>query len=487
MTLFKTAFRHALLLTTVAFGMLITQACGPEQPYNVLLIVADDMNEYGFFHTHPQVKTPALDAFRQSSISFRNAYCPAPACSPSRTAFLSGVSPHRSGKYYNGSEAWSIPLMQNQETLMEWFQRAGFNTYGKGKLFHSQISRERVARNFVGPTGKAGFGPFPDSTHRTFGSKGRFRGVQAFAEEEFPDSRNAENVIEILQEKHEKPFFIMYGLWRPHSPYTCPQRFLDMYNPDEITIPKGYASSDLEDLPPIPRTYIQEDDQKEFLQIANSEAQWKRYLRGYFACYTYVDYNIGRVLDALEASEYAENTIVVVTSDNGFHMGEKDRFNKNSLWEQSAITPMAIRVPGSGHGGEICRSPVNLQDLYPTFVDYCGDGLEPLQPIDGNSIRELLEDPATEWENPSITYFGQNWVSVRSERFRFISYPDGTEELYDHQIDPWELNNLAGNPKYEKEKAQLKRHHPEEMAIAREGRWTTKMKRVVEMVHSDVN
>lgn len=463
-------------------GGILNQVTAQKRAYNVLLIVADDMNEYGFFNTYPQVKAPNLAGFREKSVSFRHAYCPAPACSPSRTSFLSGVSPHRSGKYYNGSKVWDTPLMEEQESMMEWFQRVGYNTYGKGKLFHAQISGERVAKNFKGFTGKGGFGPFPDEAHRTFGSNSRFRGIQAFEEEEFPDVINADSIIDLLQSEHDKPFFMMYGLWRPHSPYTCPQRFLDLYDPDDIIIPKGFLENDLDDLPPIPAAFIKSDDQKQFNQIASSEEQWKLYLRGYLACYSFADYNIGRVLDALENSPYYDNTIVIVTSDNGFHMGEKDRFNKNSLWEQSAITPMAIKVPGTQHAGKVCTKPINLLDLYPSFVDYCGNGIEPLKPIDGQSIRPLLENPASKWKHPSITYFGKGWVSIRSEQYRYLTYPDGTEELYDHFRDQWEWENLASNPKYKKVKKQLRKFIPKEMAEEVEGRWTTKMKQIINQV-----
>ena len=474
---------HPFLAACFMLGLGLS-SCAEKTPPNILLIVADDMNEYGFLHTHSQVLTPSLDAFREEAITFPQSYCAAPACSPSRTAFLSGVSPHRSGKYHNGCDAWNTPLLEAQESMMEWFLRAGYNTYGKGKLFHSRISDERAGRNFMGDRGKGGFGPFPDSAHRTFGSDSRFRGVQAFPEEDFPDVMNARSVIELLEADHEKPFFIMYGLWRPHSPYTCPQRFLDMYDPADITIPAGYLEADLADLPPIPRTFIEMGDQKEFRQITSTKEQWKKYLRGYFACYTFADFNIGRVIEALDKSAYAENTIVIVTSDNGFHMGEKDRFNKNGLWEQSAITPMAVRVPGSSHAGETCPAPVNLQDLYPTFVDLCGDGLEPLAPVDGHSFSRLLENPDAQWENPSISYFGKGWVSVRSEHYRYLVYPDGSCELYDHRSDPKEWSNLAGDPAYEEIRKELEKHVPAEMAETLEGRWSKALDAVLDKVAS---
>lgn len=466
----KLAFTFILFtFTTISFSQKTMQR------YNVLLIVADDMNDYGFFKTNPAIITPNLDKFRKSAVSFRYAYCAAPACSPSRTAFLSGISPHKSGKYYNGSEVWNQSFMEKLETMPEYFQRIGYNTYGKGKLFHSQIPDERVDRNFMGGTGKAGFGPFPDEENRIGGD--RFKGLQAFPDNDFPDVVNADEVIEILSSEQEKPFFLMYGLWRPHSPYTCPQRFYDMYNEDEIQIPKGYSENDLEDLPLIAQNFIQ-TKATDFALLTETTEQWKAYLKGYYACYTFADWNIGRVLDVLEKSKYAENTIVIVTSDNGFHMGEKNRFDKNSLWELSAITPMAVRVPGSRHTEEVCFKPVNLQDLYPTLVDYCGEGVTPVHEIDGHSIRPLLEDPQREWNYPSITYFGKGWVSIRSEQYRYLYYPDGTEELYDHKNDSWELTNLAEDRKYRKVIQQLRSHIPVEMAESLPGRWTTLIKKV---------
>lgn len=454
-------------------SLMTTVNCQATKPYNVLLIVADDMNEYGFFHTNPVVKTPNLDDFRKSALSFRNSYCPAPACSPSRSAFLSGISPHKSGKYYNGSNVWTTPMFEQQEIVPEWFQRIGYKTYGKGKLFHSDIPNERVERVFMGTTGKAGFGPFPDEQHQTLN---RFFGIQAFPDSVFPDVLNAQSVCEILQDNHEQPFFILYGLWRPHTPLTCPQRFFDMYKLDEIDLPPGYLENDLDDLPDIAKAYIKSKQQHDkFDKLGSDMELWKEFLRGYYACYTFADYNIGKVLTTLDNSPYANNTIVIITSDNGFHMGEKERFDKNSLWELSAITPMAIRIPGSPHAGKICTQPVNLQDLYPTFVDYCGNGIKPQLPIDGHSLKPLLENPEAAWEYPSLTFFGKGWTSVRTGQYRYLSYPDGSDELYDHTTDTWELNNLANDPHYTEVIKELKQHVPKEMANSIPGKWTTQI------------
>ena len=448
---------------------------------NILFIIADDMNDYGFLKSNEQVIAPHLDAFRKEAITFKHSYCPAPACSPSRSAFLSGLSPHRSGKYYNGSKVWDLPVFQNQETLMEWFQRVGYETYGYGKLFHSDISKERIAKNFPNGTGKGGFGPFPDEDHQVFGRKSRFRGVQAFPDEAFPDVINANAAIAELGKPQEKPFFMMYGLWRPHSPYTSPQRFLDLYHAQEIEIPVGYSKDDGDDLPEIAKAVI-DLDSADFYGITQSDSLWKEYLKGYFAAYSFADDNIGRVLKALEASEHAENTIVIISSDNGFHMGEKDRFDKNSLWEQSAITPMAIRMPGAKDGGATSTAPVNLLDLFPTFVELCGNGISPNTSIDGKSIVPLLENPNSPWDHPSITYFGKDWVSVRNERFRYISYPDGSEELYDHDSDQWELENLADDPDFVSIKTELARYKPDQMVEAVEGRWTTSINKITKKV-----
>lgn len=480
MKISKATFTGLLLSITLLIGCTKTSAQKETKRYNILLIMADDMNEYGFFNTNPAVKTPNLNKFRQTALSFRNAYCPAPACSPSRTAILSGVAPYRSGKYYNGNVAWPEPLLAAQENLPEYFQRIGYNTYAKGKIFHANIPKERVEKNFKDGIGKGGFGPFPDSLHRVAGG-GRFRGIQAFPDEDFPDNQNAEEIIKLLKKDHDKPFFMMYGLWRPHSPYTAPQRFFDMYDIAAIDIPAGYLKNDKDDLPPIAQAYINSEAEG-FKQIAEDEMIWKKYLCGYYACYSFADWNIGRVIDALEESEYADNTIVIVTSDNGFHMGEKNRFNKNSLWELSAITPMAVRVPGTAYAGRTTEKPVNLQDLFPTFVEYCGNGQQPLKPIDGRSFKALLDNPNSNWQPPSITCFGENWVSIRDEQYRYILYPDGTEELYDHGTDIWELTNLAKEPSYDAVKQRLKTFVPSKMAPPLPGRWTTRMQGIEDSV-----
>lgn len=429
---------------------------------NVLFLIVDDMNDYGFYETIPEIKMPCLDKFKQSAVVFENANCGSPVCTPSRTAVFSGLLPHTTGAYFNGCDPWNnSERLKQQETLPEMFKRNGYETFGRGKLYHAKMNDGREETNFDNrPLYGGGFGPFPDEEHQI---KGKFWGIQAFDDQEFPDVQNADAAIAYLKQEHQKPFFLALGLWRPHTPFTCPQRFFDMYDINDIKLPKGYDENDLSDIP---------ETAKELLDPfgrfnPDNVKEWKELILAYYACTSFADWNIGRVIEALDKSKYAENTIVVFWSDNGYHCGEKNHWEKNTLWEQAAKTPMAVRVPNSTENGKKCYRPVNSVDLYPTLTELCG--INQQSKTDGTSLKPLFENVETKW-NPAITTFGEGFVSVRGERFRYIRYPDGSEELYDHSNDPHELNNIQANPQFKKIKKKLAKYIPDKFAKEIPGR-----------------
>ncbi|MCX6326600.1 MAG: sulfatase [Bacteroidia bacterium] len=411
---------------------------------NVIFVVLDDMNNFGIGGPE-KVKTPNIDKLRNSSVTFTRANCSAPLCMPSRASFFTGVYPHHSGVYTNGGDPWNrSEVLKQSETLPELFKRNGYYTFGRGKIYHAKMEEGRIERNFDNrPIFEGGFGPFPDEGHRVFSEKDKFVnfwGVQAFPDSLFPDVINTSATINFLNQKHDKPFFVTLGLWRPHTPFTAPQRFFDMYNSEEIEIPKGYLANDLDDVPEFAINLLDPFGRFE-VTGANNVDRWKHFIHGYYACTSFADWNVGRLIDALKQSDYAENTIIVLLSDNGFHVGTKNHWEKNTLWDASAIVPLIIQIPGSHARGTTVQSPVGLIDLYPTLVDLCK--LEsPKQKLDGVSLRYFLEKPGYSRDQPTLTSLGENLISIRSQKYRYIQYPDGTAELYDTEIDPFEWNNL---------------------------------------------
>ena len=371
---------------------------------------------------------------------------------------------HATGAYDNGSDPWrkSEELIAC-ETMPECFKRNGYETWGRGKLFHAKLEEGRIEQNFDNrPIYGGGFGPFPDSVHQI---KGNFWGIQAFPDSVFPDVKNSDAAIEFLNEEHDRPFFMSLGLWRPHTPFTCPQRFYDMYDLNDIILPPGYLEGDIDDIP---------EEAKKLLDPfgrfnPQNKQEWKELIRGYLACTTFADWNIGRVIEALEKSPHAENTIVIFWSDNGYHCGEKNHWEKNTLWEQAARVTVAIRIPGNAKNGKTCLEPVNLVDLYPTLADYCGLEVREGQ-LQGASLRKYLENPGKDFGSTSLTTFGEGFASVRDRRYRYIVYSDGTDELYDHQKDPYELNNLAENKDYSSVMERLVQDLPGEFARELKGR-----------------
>ena len=444
-----------------------TQAGGAKRP-NVLFIIADDMNGYGFHGTIPGIRMPYLDRFKRSALTFDRAYCASPACVPSRAALFSGLYPHHTGSYLNGSDPWDKKPLDGIQSLPECFKRSGYVTFGRGKLTHAPVPPAREKSMWDNDPWGGGFGPFPSEANQL---SGRFWGWEGLEDDNlFPDVKNSQAAIEFLQERHDRPFFLTLGLWRPHTPFTAPKRFFEMYRMEDIRVPvPGYADNDLEDVPPLGRRLAQVWGERFDLCGKNNLGRWREFVRAYFACTTFADWSAGRVIEALEKSRYARDTIVIFWSDNGYHCGEKNHWEKTTLWEAAALTPLAIRLPGTKHGGGRSSRPVGAIDLFPTLVETCSLA-PPGHTLDGRSLRPLLEDPRAEWDRPAITTYGERYFSVRDERYRYIQYPDGTEELYDHDRDPHELENLASRPEMSTAKRRLAAWMPKEWAKSLGGR-----------------
>lgn len=466
MTRFFVFLGSSVLLLACTGPARTVQAVRPEgsRP-NVLFIVADDMNSYSLLKNYPVLKTPSIDRLTSQSLYFMNATCAAPVCIPSRVAFFSGISPHKTGAYFNKTNVWTSPEMMATETLPETFKKSGYTTWGRGKIFHVALPGDREQQMFDNKVAKGGFGPFGDKKNRYSGA--RWMTIQPWEgpDSDFPDVRNADAAIEFLSQPHDKPFFMYYGMFRPHSPYTAPKRFFDLYSDVKFTPPPGYLENDLDDVPERGRNLV--DSMKNYRKEGlNKQQVWMELMKAYCANTSFADWNIGRILDALDKSGFAKNTIVIFVSDNGFHNGTKEHWAKSTLWDQADVVPFLVRLPG----GKTFRCPqtVNLMDIYPTLVEYCGLQ-SPGHELDGKSMMPLFRDPSSAWKRNSLTFYGANYSGVRDENYRYIRYPDGSEELYDHRTDPYEHKNLAGDVSLKAVKEKLAASIPSNFKISAGG------------------
>ncbi|MFV0377648.1 MAG: sulfatase [Mangrovibacterium sp.] len=409
---------------------------------NVLLIVIDDLNDYPqVLSDYPGLKTPNLTKFAETGVIFSHAYCAAPVCNPSRSAFLSGMAPYKTGVYDNNYTIENSPAIMESEFLPEHFKKNGYTTVTRGKIFHSVPGKARYDAMWDVDGGKGNYGPQPEISHFPDTIKmAKMFDYQPWEgpESDHPDNVTAEMTIEQLRKDHDKPFFIACGFYKPHNPWTAPKRFFDMYPLETLQLPP-VNENDLDDLPELAQKWA--SGPVDYYHILKRTGQYAPVVRSYLACISFLDYNFGRVIDALEKSKYRDNTLVVVVADNGFHMGEKLHFAKYALWEKTTRILCMWRVPGMTRANTKCTRPVNLLDIYPTLAELCNLP-SPSQQLDGHSIVPLLKKPDAKWKYPSVTTYLKDNYSIRDERFRYIQYYDGTSELYDHKLDKNEYNNI---------------------------------------------
>ena len=428
---------------------------------NVLFIAVDDLNDWvGCMGGHPQAITPNIDRLAKEGMLFLNAHCQAPICGPSRASIMTGLSPTTTGMYLqikdseikeSGEAAASAVFMP------DWFEQNGYKTFAAGKVFHNgdgngAFDEYRNSGGSPKPKDRikwpAKDWPVQKGTGTDWGPYGE--------DEEYTDFRTATFGAEVLKRKHDRPFFLAVGFNKPHVPWHVPQKWFDLHPADTIEMPP-YAADDMDDVPEMAKR-IMEMPMMPTTDWAIESGEWKHIVQAYLACSTFVDAQVGKVLDALRESEYVENTVVVLWSDHGYHVGEKNRFAKQSLWERSTRSLLVFKVPGMAGDGR-CDAPVQLLDMYPTLLDLCGLPANPGN--EGHSLVSLLENPEAEWGYVACTSYGQGNLSMRSRAYRYIVYENGSEELYDMQQDPNEWTNLAGNPEYDAVKERFKAAAPE--------------------------
>ncbi len=457
------AFRFAFLgfLPFLASIPAYLSAQAETEKPNVLFIAIDDLNNWvGHLGGHPQAKTPNIDRLAKQGVSFTRAYCNAPLCNPSRVSLLSGLLPPNTGVYGNGEKMRAkIP---DAVTLMQHLRSAGgYSVLGSGKIFH-------------------GTGPYdPDSwdyyhrpkVKRLTGKRDAKLPKNAWApwgpleadDAELFDVKNVNWAISELNKPHDRPFFLACGFTKPHLPWYVPQKYFDLHPRDQIILPKT-LENDRDDLPTWGLKFAQEvhdvSGARNFAThgedhvMVTRHDQWHRAVQSYLATISYVDAHVGRLLDALKNSQHADNTIIVLWGDHGWHLGEKHHWRKHALWDVTTRTTLIIADPNRSARGKLCHRPVSLIDLYPTLIELTG--VTPRNGLDGQSLAPLLEDPDRRWDTPVQITFGYQNHAIQSERWRYISYHDGGEELYNHDSDPNEWTNLATSNEHKRVKARLR-------------------------------
>ena len=440
------------LFLTGLFGVVPTEAAKP----NVLFIAVDDMNDWvGFMGGHPNTITPHMDKLAERGTVFMNAHTAAPHCGPSRTAVMSGLRPSTTGIYGHIVDKYLKYTPAGQGVyLSNWFENNGYETAARGKIFHWSAP-EGAFQTLVGREDPQ-FGPKPPKRFKwdTKGT-GTDWGVYPESDDLVPDILTARWGVEQLKKKRDKPFFLALGFVQPHVPWYAPQKWFDMHPLEDIQTPP-YLKDDQDDVPAFGRK-VAEMLHMPTAEWAKKSGEWKKMIQAYLATITLADHCVGMVLDQLEASGLADNTIVVLWSDHGYHMGEKNRFAKQSLWERSTHTVLVFAAPGFA-GGQKTDAPASLMDLYPTLLELAGLPANPAN--EGVSLVPLLHNPDAPWDHVALTTYGEGNHAVRSRQYRYIRYADGSEELYDEKADPNEWTNLAGNPEYDAVKAQLAKWLP---------------------------
>jgi uncharacterized sulfatase len=458
-----TALVAALVLLAAAPDAAGEQPAPRARP-NVLLIMADDLNNDLGTYGHPIVKTPHLDRLAKRGVRFDRAYTQYPLCSPSRVSLLTGLRPDSTRIYDLQTDFRTV--IPDAVTLPQQFRKAGYTVARVGKIYHygnpGQIGTNGLDDpaswdTVVNPRGvdKDEEGVLTNFTpKRGLGSALAYYASPA-ADEEHTDGKVAAETIALLEKHRERPFFIGAGFYRPHCPFIAPRRYFDMY--PIASIPAPPFSDAAVSMKPAPSLWT-------------TPAHWgvppeaqREVIRSYYASISFLDANVGRILDALDRLGLAENTIVVFISDHGYLLGENGQWMKMSLAEGSARSPMIVSAPGMARGRASTRV-VEYLDLYPTLTDLAGLGVPPA--TQGRSLRPLLRDPGARWDRPAITQVRRGTgadtfmgYSVRTERWRYTEWDGGARgtELYDHRKDRHELRNLADEPSHRKTIGEMRK------------------------------
>jgi len=447
--------RRQFFLTTVL-------AAQPKKRPNVLFIATDDMNNSLGCYGHPIVKSPNLDGLAARGIRFDRAYCQFAFCSPSRSSLMTGLGPATT-KVYNLQKHFR-EAVPNAVTLSQCFKNNGYFAARVGKIYHygnpGDIGTDGLDdapswNHKVNPKGidKA---EEPKLTNHTPDRKNPGSSISFYAspapDEQHTDGLVAAEIIKLLEQNKDKPFFLAAGFYRPHTPYIAPKKYFDLYPPETLE-PVPYAEGENKIAPP----WAYWTDPPNWNM---SRRQIQEALQAYYASISFVDANVGKLLDALDRLGLTETTIIVFWSDHGYGNGEHGQWMKQTVFEAATRLPLIVTIPGAKSKGKGCARTVELLDLYPTLADLCQLKDVP-QNLHGKSLRPLLDNPNVKWDRPAISQVARRQTtmgySIRTERHRYTEWNDAKEgeELYDYQADPKELKNLAKSAPHAKLKTEL--------------------------------
>ena len=443
-----------LLLTLIATGLIPQVTAAADRP-NVLFIAIDDLNHWvGHLGRNPKTKTPNIDRLAARGVTFTRAYCTAPACNPSRASLMSGLRPSTTGCYIN-AQNWR-PGIAEEKLLNSHFAKAGYQTFGAGKIYHGSYGRGGHWDDYF--AGGGGRKLVRHSDAKNNGVGGIHFYPLAAEDEDMPDYRVVSYGLEQLQKDHDRPFFLAIGLVKPHMPFAVPKKWFDMFPLDSIELPP-HRADDLDDVPPAGvRMAGPNGDHAAILK----SGRWKEAVQAYLATIAFADAQVGRLLDGLDKSAHRDNTIIVLWSDHGWSLGEKSHWRKFALWEEPTRSVFIWTVPGVTKPGGVSARTVDFTSIYPTLCALAG--VSPPAHLQGRDITPLLKDPTASWDVPAITTHGRGNHAVRSERWRYIRYANGDEELYDTSADPLEYSNVAAEPENVARKAELATWLPQKEA-----------------------
>ncbi|MEM6776865.1 MAG: sulfatase [Planctomycetota bacterium] len=519
------------ILTVLIWMLMPWAVAGAQERPNVLFIIVDDLNDMPLHpESKPFVPTPHFDRLAARGVSFTNAHCNDPICAPSRSSMMTGLYPQTSSLYWFEDYRQNA-VLRRSVTLTEYLATHGYDVFSVGKIYHgNQDPKGFFAGKGPGgnigpwpwdgtPKARRGFIPHPQQMffyaddadpdmdyqwEHTFGpltmvpayaadpangvpgyrgwrlSGQPWRYVSDEDRDAMPDETNAAWAAGVLREEHEKPFVLFTGFSRTHTPLYAPKNYFDMFPLDQIEIPETYLEGDLDDCAPsLANTSLYAFRRYQMLfNHADRPELYRQWLQAYMACVAFIDDQVGTVLDALESSPHADNTIVILTSDHGFHVGGKEALYKQTLWDSGTRIPFIVAGLDGMPSGKTCEQPISLIDVYPTLVDLCGLPKDPHRgrsnyPLDGHSIQPLILDPSAAWSGPQVAitalpgkdhsqhrqHVGTLYphFSVRSADFRYSLTSDGQEELYRYWSDPYEFDNLAEQEEFAETKASLRR------------------------------
>jgi len=456
-----------LFLTGCATSLISLNLFSQDKP-NILFIAIDDLNDFvncmnGAIRAH----TPNIDRLAKQGTLFTNAHCQAPISGPSRACIMTGLYPSETGNYLqvNDDNIKRSNKKAGESVFMaDYFENYGYKTMAVGKIFHNGDGANSFDEyggrfDWFGPKPTERINYDPAKLPHKSGSTQTDWGAYPEHDSLMTDYKVAEWAVSKINSNFDKPFFLAVGFLRPHVPWYVPQKWFDMFPVEKIETPP-YLPDDFNDIPDFAKRVADAPMMPTTEELIKS-GEWKDVIQAYLACIAFVDAQVGKVLDALEKSKYVNNTIVVLWSDHGYHLGEKNRFAKQALWERDTRTVLIIKQR-SDKGGKVCPAPVQLVDIYPTLVELCS--LPPYLKANGNSLVGLLKRPDMKWKYPALSFYGVGNIAVRDERFRLIQYEDGSLEFYDMIKDPDEWKNLANNSETRKKIKKMKAFIPENWA-----------------------